>query len=250
MPPRIHVIAGRKGGVGKTTLAVNLAAVTHAVLTNRRSPLHEATGGLDDEQDPTVLLVNTDPQGSSVWWSGRVEGKEGLPYDIAQAEKPAELQALRRTPYQHIFVDTPGSLEDDRILQAVLDDCDDVIVPMEPEPLCFEPTRTTINDVLVPRGLPYRVVINNWDPRDGVVDLKDTADYIKKMRWPVCNTIVRHYKIHTRASAVGQVVTQYPKNRVAAEAREDMFCLALELGFGGSTAVPQQTGIPRDAVEV
>jgi chromosome partitioning protein len=93
-------------------------------------------------------------------------------------------------------------------------------------------------------------VVNNWDPRDGVVDLKETAQYIKKMGWPVCNTIVRHYKIHTRASAVGQVVTQYPKNRVAAEAREDLFSLALELGYGGSTQVPRQAGIPQDAVEV
>jgi len=31
------------------------------------------------------------------------------------------------------------------------------------------------------------------------------------------------------------VVTQYPKNRVATDAREDFFRLALELGYGGPT---------------
>ena len=50
----------------------------------------------------------------------------------------------------------------------------------------------------------------------------------------MCNTVVRRYKIHARASAEGLVVTQYPKNRVAMEAREDFFRLALENGYGGA----------------
>ena len=58
----------------------------------------------------------------------------------------------------------------------------------------------------------------------------------------MCNTVVRRYKLHTRASADGLVVTQYPKNRVAMEAREDFFRLALELGYGGSAAEPTAAG--------
>lgn len=50
-------------------------------------------------------------------------------------------------------------------LRAVLDVADDIIVPMETEPLSFDPTARTINKVIKPRGLPYKVVINNWDPR-------------------------------------------------------------------------------------
>lgn len=46
--------------------------------------------------------------------------------------------------------------------------------------------------------------------------------------------MVRHYKLHTRASAEGVTVVQFPKNRVALEARQDFFRLALEvLGSGG-----------------
>jgi chromosome partitioning protein len=63
----------------------------------------------------------------------------------------------------------------------------------------------------------------------------------------MCNTVVRRYKIHTRASAEGLVVTQYPKNRVAMEAREDFFRLALELGYGGSTPPAAHRAV--DAVE-
>ena len=52
-------------------------------------------------------------------------------------------------------------------LRAVLDMADQVIVPIETEPLSFDPTARTINKVLEPRGVRYIVVINNWDPRDG-----------------------------------------------------------------------------------
>jgi chromosome partitioning protein len=109
-----------------------------------------------------------------------------------------------------------------------------VLVPILPEPLAYDPTARTIEQVISPRELPFRVVVNGWDPRDGLPDLQQTAEYIRRKGWPMCNTVVRRYKIHARASADGLVVTQYPKNRVAMEAREDFFRLALELGYGGT----------------
>ena len=45
--------------------------------------------------------------------------------------------------------------------------------------------------------------------------------------------MIRHYKLHARASADGLVVTEYPVNRVALQAREDFYKFALELNDRG-----------------
>ncbi|WP_431236145.1 ParA family protein (plasmid) [Mycolicibacterium psychrotolerans] len=230
----VHVVLNQKGGVGKSTIAVNLAAVTADVLNHSDDP---------DASSP-VAAVSIDPQGSAVWWAERIDD---LPFHIVQAHDDiTRLSQLRDLPgIQHVYVDTPGWIgnaddgadplggADQEALRAVLDVADQVIVPIEPEPLSFDPTTRTINKVIKPRGLRYIVVINNWDPRDGTYDLNETKDFVKANGWPLAHTVIRHYKLHTRASADGHVVTEYPTNRVALQAREDFYRFALELNVGG-----------------
>lgn len=216
---KVHAVCCQKGGVGKTTITVNLAATVNSVL-----------GGEDGESP--VLVVGTDPQRSMDWWANRVG--DNIPFAYTDVHTTRELSKLSSiSGFDHVFVDTPGSLENEHILRAVLEQADDAVVPITPEPLAFVPADTTISKLIEPLDLKYRVVINLWDPRDGKADLEDTRGLIIKKSWPAAHTVIRRYKIHTRAAAEGLVCTQYPKNRVSLEAREDFLRLALELGYGG-----------------
>ncbi|MFC4000923.1 ParA family protein [Prauserella oleivorans] len=222
--PQVHLVISQKGGVGKTTLAVNLAAVVSDTL-----------GG--DPAQPPVLVASIDPQGSAVWWAERVDDEQ-LPFDYDQLDdRPDDVAKLNKLEeYTHIFVDAPGSLARPAVLARALEVATDAIVPVIPEPLAYGPTERTVLDLIQPRNLPYRVVRNLWDRRDGRLDIDALTEWLDGQGLAYTNTVVRRFKLHTTAAAEGRVVTQYPSNRTATEARTDFLALALELGYGGRVA--------------
>lgn len=221
---KVHLVCSQKGGVGKTTITVNLAAVVASVL------------GSDPEM-PKVLVASIDPQASAVWWAERTN-VESLPFDFDQLDdRPNEVAKLGElTDYEHVFVDAPGSLARPAVLARAFEAATDVIVPTVPEPLAYAPTEKTVLDLVKPRGLPYRIVRNLWDRRDGHADLDALTGWLDEQKLLYATTVVRRYKMHTNASAEGRVVTQYPNGRTATEAHNDFLKLALELGYGGAVS--------------
>jgi chromosome partitioning protein len=223
----IHTVLNQKGGVGKSTLTMNLAAVKN-----------DAIKRADDEIAP-VLAVSIDPQGSAVWWAERVDD---LPFMVADAATEGEISRVAgMAGLKHIYVDTPGWIGDrpgsasnglgGALLDEALDVTDLVIIPIPPEPLAFQPTVRTIREVVEPRGLPFILVVNNWDPRDGQIDLEQTQDFIRGLGWGdhLAETVIRRYKVHTRAAAQGVLVTEYNPNRATLEARKDFDKLSHEI---------------------
>ncbi len=217
----VHVIANLKGGVGKTTITVQLAAV-----------VADAMGGTPE--DSPVLGVSVDPQASMFEWATRVG--DALPFDFEQCDSdPALLARMKEhAPYEHIFVDTPGSLNAPEVLATVLRQADDIIIPILPEVMSFSPAEQTIRFIEQITGAPWRILINNWMPGRHETDLEQTRAYLTARGWPSFHVAIRNYRLHARASAERMTVVNYSNNRVAREARSDFLRLGLEvLGRNG-----------------
>jgi chromosome partitioning protein len=204
---RIVALVGQKGGVGKTTTTMNLAAVM--------------------AKHSRVLVVDVDPQRSTTWWAENAGEK--LPFDFAADVDPTNLKRLRELPYDTIFVDTPGSLEDTTVLSAVLDAADFVILPLNPEPLNTPAMVRTVRQHITPRELPHRVLLSKIDRRRPG-QLEDWEQLVDNgLKLPRFKHYIRLYAAHADAPLEGKVVTQYADTRQNANAIFDYTHVAMEL---------------------
>lgn len=112
----IYSFVNQKGGVGKTTLAIGVAA-------------EQARRGA------RVLLIDADPQGSALDWQaqrGRLEHPPlltvvGFPRDTIHRE----IDQLG-SGYDTIVIDAPGRIE--AVARAVIMASDVVVIPVQPSP--------------------------------------------------------------------------------------------------------------------
>lgn len=109
-------VSNQKGGTGKTTISVNIAAA------------FEAGGN-------RVALIDADPQGTSVRWV--TSGENTLPMTVlslAPAGRGIGGEIKKQDAhFDVIIVDCPGNLEDPRIA-SVLEVADFCLVPLSPSP--------------------------------------------------------------------------------------------------------------------
>lgn len=108
---RIISVAGQKGGIGKTTTAVNLASC----IAMKASP---------------VLLLDLDPQGSTMDWVAMMEkkGQRLFEYQKALPESLTQIININRDYFKYIIIDCPPRLE--KIMEKIINISHLIVTPV------------------------------------------------------------------------------------------------------------------------
>lgn len=111
MNAKIISVAAQKGGIGKTTTAVNIASC----IAMRAAP---------------VLLIDLDPQGSTMDWVAMMEGNDCKLFDYAKGLQSDVLQLIQNSQshYKYIVIDCPPRLE--KIMAIVTSASDLILTPV------------------------------------------------------------------------------------------------------------------------
>lgn len=194
---KVLVVLNGKGGVGKTTTAVNLAATL--------------------AEQHRVLLVDADPQGSASWWVQR--GDREADFDLTQETDPDFLSSLRTLKdYDVVVVDTPPALGSNA-LAAVVPAADYVVLPTPPAPMDLAALIETVRAAVTPVGVAHRVLLTKVDPRS-LGEALEAQNTLMELGIPACNAFIRAYKAHERAALEGVTIAQW-RGRNGKEAEAD-----------------------------
>lgn len=181
----IITVASFKGGVGKTTTAVHLAAFL--------------------QQDKPTLLVDGDPNRSVTGWSRRGT----LPFKVVD-----ERQAARYArDFEHIVIDTQARPSRDD-LEALAGGCDLLVVPTTPDAMALEALTLMVDTLKELDTERYRVLITVIPPRPRK-DGDDARTALQEAGFPLFKTGIREYAAFQKAAVLGVPVSEVKDPRAA-----------------------------------
>jgi len=217
----IITIASTKGGVGKSTLAVNLAVE----LLQQKQP---------------VVLLDADPQGSVSKWNTVREMviSDGGNLDsifVVSAQGQALLDLAVEKSGQGFFVLIDSAGVDNANTRTALLRTDYVLTLAAPSPLDLweiSPLLTVIEGLerTQKRKIPVLLVFNKVSPNPSVRSIEDAKSFLQdNMIFPkhIFETVIRDRIVFQHAIREGKSVAEYTPANL--DARNELTTLTLEL---------------------
>ncbi len=173
----VIAVANQKGGVGKTTLAMNMAAG----LTRRGS----------------CIVVDADPQRSATMWIELSDSLREFPAKVVPAEDEIKKQIIQlQTEFDYIVIDCPPEIKSDSTISAI-EISQVLLIPLLPSPMDLW-SSTRIEELIkrvqqVNPTISAFVVLNQIEPRSAMSRGMDDA--LQEIDTPV----LRH-RLSRRAS--------------------------------------------------
>jgi chromosome partitioning protein len=181
----ILTVASFKGGVGKTTTAIHLAAYF-------------------SQKAPTVL-VDGDPNRSSTSWANR-----GNPAFRVVGEHQIAIYARQ---CEHLIIDTKARPEP-QDLKALAEGCDLLVLPCTPDPFSLDALMMTIEALQKLGANAYRILLTIVPPRPQP-DGDNARRTIAGAQLPIFKAEIRRTVAFQRAALDGTTVNQIKSNDMA-----------------------------------
>lgn len=202
----IVTLLSAKGGVGKSTSAIHIAAFFQSLA-------------------PT-LLVDGDGIRSATKWALRGDGK-GLPFKVVSY---AEL-AREAPKYKHIVIDTEGNPSDDDFKDATKGS-DLVIIPAVPESVATDGLTETLAKLQEQNSENYRVLLTMVPPKPRT-EGKALRDMLVENEIPVFRGEIPRLAAFEKAAAEGLPVGAVQSDRNASRAWQAYVAIGKEIIANG-----------------
>lgn len=189
MATHVTAVINQKGGAGKTTLAMNLAA------------------GLARRGD--TIVMDLDPQGSSTQWASM--GQHPFPATVEQINGTWDARTLHQNyqAYRHMVLDCPPSLDSHASLQA-LRACDVALIPVLPSPIDLWASLKLPQEIEEARkvnpNIKAYLVLNQLEPNSALSAAMHDA--LVEFGIPVLNAVIRRRAVYRSAALEGASVFQ------------------------------------------
>ena len=188
MVAQVFSVANQKGGTGKTTLSMNLAAGLS--LRGR------------------TLIIDADPQGSASQWAGLSSDDRPFPVAVIAIASNLVREIKRmREDYQYLVIDCPPTLETG-VAQAAISASDKTIIPILPSPVDLWASVRLADAIeqikIYNANLQAYILVNQLEPRNAIS--RGMHQALSEFDIPALNNCLHRRAIYKNAAIEGASV--------------------------------------------